>query len=68
MPAAVSAIAINYEFGSRSVIIDMTAQNREDIALFLKKLHDDPAFTDINISAINGISPDFRFTIILVLK
>jgi hypothetical protein len=67
MPQSITAVGINYQGQIGEVKLDLTAKNRSDIPLFLKSLHDDPLYSDINISAISGKESPFRFTVTLGL-
>lgn len=68
MPASLAVESINYDYSSGSLTVNMVSSSREDIALFLKRLCDERLYSDINISAINGVDPDFSFSVVLTLK
>jgi Tfp pilus assembly protein PilN len=63
MPASVVAETIIYN--GASVTLSIKSKTRQDIALYLKKLHDDSNFVNVNISEISGRDKDFRCTIML---
>ncbi len=63
MPASVVTESIIYN--GASVTLSIKSNTRQDIALYLKKLHDDSNFVNVNISEISGRDKAFRCTIML---
>lgn len=68
MPSGMTASDISYQAGIQQVSLQLTASHREDISLLLKRLHDDPLFSDINIGEINGMDTQYKFALLLKLK
>jgi len=63
MPPAVVAESISYKADSSEFTLNIKSANRSDIALFLKRLHDDAIYLNINISEITGQDKDFLCSI-----
>ncbi|MCX8129139.1 MAG: hypothetical protein N3I35_03445 [Clostridia bacterium] len=69
MPATITATSIKYAAGSGGEIeFGFSGENRADLSLLLKKLHDDNLYENINISRITGKISPFSVTVTIQLK
>lgn len=63
MPQSVTAEDIEYKGEGETLTLEITSGSKEDMVLFLKRLHNDPAFVDVNISVINSLRQGYNSTV-----
>ena len=68
MPQSISLTNINFNAQALAVKMELSSSNRADIPIFLKRLHDDDLFADINISEIRKNGSIYIFSAELNIK
>lgn len=65
MPSTIKAESINYTAEQGQLKLSLIGKNRADISLFLKLLHDDDEFYNVNLDAITGKVSPYQFSVVL---
>jgi hypothetical protein len=68
MPASITSTKIDYKVESSEISMDLHANNKEEIVLFLKRLYNDSLFSDVNFSGVTGTTTPFNFSIALKIR
>jgi hypothetical protein len=68
MPLTVTVTGVNYKLETSRLDLLLSAKNRADIALFMKRLYNDPLTEDIQLSTLSGQEGAYSTAVSMKLK